>query len=142
MGPRIQRSDRAVLGCKERFFVRVGVPSEHERRSSVTYREQVESELGHPTGTLALRLRFSLMTPMNSDRIFEAAIRASKNLLWQNLQSTNDLPDAATVIRLRELVYSPSIRSAILHSSDTLLAFALRAVEHAVADQSQTDREN
>jgi hypothetical protein len=27
------------------------------------------------------------------------------------------------------------------HSSDTLLAFALRAVEHVVADQSQTDRE-
>jgi hypothetical protein len=81
------------------------------------------------------------MNPMNSDRIFEAAIRASKNLLWQNLQSTNDLPDAATVIRLRELVHSPSIRSALLHSSDTLLAFALRAVEHVVADQSQTDRE-
>src|SRR5215468_5048354 len=69
------------------------------------------------------------MNPMNSDRIFEAAIRASKNLLWQNLQSTNDLPDAATVIRLRELVHSPSIRSALLYSSDTLLAFALRAVE-------------
>ena len=108
---------------------------------SVIYREQVESELGHPTGTLALRVRFSLMNPMNSDRIFEAAIRASKNLLWQNLQSTNDLPDAATVIRLRQLVHSPSIRSALLHSSDTLLAFALRAVEHVVADQSQTDRE-
>jgi len=29
----------------------------------------------------------------------------------------------------------------LLHSSDTLLAFALRAVEHVVADQSQTDRE-
>ena len=55
--------------------------------------------------------------------------------------ATNDLPDAATVIRLRELVHSPSIRSALLHSSDTLLAFALRAVEHLVADQSQTDRE-
>ena len=90
---------------------------------------------------LALRVRFSFMNPMNSDHIFEAAIRASKNLLWQNLQSTNDLPDAATVIRLRELVHSPSIRSALLHSSDKLLAFALRAVEHVVADQSQTDRE-
>ena len=78
---------------------------------------------------------------MNSDRVFEAAIRASKHLLWQNLRSTHDLPDAATVIRLRELIHSPSIQSALLHSSDTMLAFTLRAVEHVVADQSQTDRE-
>ena len=77
---------------------------------------------------------------MNSDRVYEAAIRTAKNLLGQNLQRT-DLPDAATVIRLRELVHSPSIRSALLRSSDTLLAFALRAVEHIVADQSQSDRE-
>jgi hypothetical protein len=77
---------------------------------------------------------------MNSDRVFEAAIRTAKNLLWQNLSPTQ-LSDAATVIRFRELVRSPSIRSALLHSSDTLLAFALRAVEHVVADQSQTDRD-
>ena len=77
---------------------------------------------------------------MNSDRVFEAAIRTAKTLLGQNLQRT-DLTDAATVIRLRELVHSPSLRSALLNSSDTLLAFVLRAVEHVVADQSQTDRE-
>jgi hypothetical protein len=78
----------------------------------------------------ALRARFSIM---NSDRVFEATIRTAKNLLGQNLQPTQ-LPDAATVLLLRELVHSPSIRSALLHSSDTLLAFALRAVEHVVAD--------
>jgi len=77
---------------------------------------------------------------MNSDRVFEAAIRTAKNLLWQNLSPTQ-LSDAATVIRFRELVRSPSIRSALLQSSDTLLAFALRAVVHVVAHQSQTDRE-
>jgi len=77
---------------------------------------------------------------MNTDRLFEAVIRASKKLLWQNLPPTH-LTDAATVIRFRELVHSPSIRSALLHSSDTLLAFALRAVEHIVADQSHSDRE-
>jgi hypothetical protein len=86
---------------------------------------------------LELCAHFSIM---NSDRVFEAAIRTAKNLLGQNLQRT-DLPDAATVIRLRELVHSPSIRSALLHSSDTLLAFAVRTVEHVVADRSQTDRE-
>jgi hypothetical protein len=91
----------------------------------------------HPTGTPPLRMRFSLM---NSDRVFEAAARTAKNLLRQNLQPTQ-LPDAATVLRLRELVHSPSIRSALLHSSDTLLAFALRAVEHIIVDESQSDRE-
>ena len=61
-------------------------------------------------------------------------------MLWQSLPRTH-LTDAAAVIRLRELIHSPSIQSALLHSSDTMLAFALRAVEHVVADQSQTDRE-
>ena len=92
-----------------------------------------ETQLERPRS----RARFSLM---NSDRIFEAAIRTAKNLLWENLSPTQ-FPDAATVIRLRELVHSPSKRSALLHSSDTLLAFTLRAVEHVVADQSQTDRQ-
>ena len=78
---------------------------------------------------------------MNSDRVFEAAIRASKNLLWRNLPPTHNLPDAATVTRVRELVNSPSVQSALQRSSDTFLAFALRAVEHVVADPSQTDRE-
>src|SRR5215831_12662024 len=90
-----------------------------------------------PQWNAALRARFSIMNP---DRVFEAVIRTAKNLLGQNLQPTQ-LPDAATVLRLRELVHSPSIRAALLHSSDTLLVFALRAVEHIVADQSQTDRE-
>ena len=51
------------------------------------------------------------------------------------------LPDGATVARVRELVQSPFIRSALLRSSDTFLAFVLREVEFVVADQSQTDRQ-
>src|ERR1700745_2698553 len=78
---------------------------------------------------------------MNSERVFEAAIRTAKNLLGQNLQPRQNLPDAAAVIRFRELVHSPSIRSALLHSSDTLLAFTVRAIGLVVADRSQTDRE-
>jgi hypothetical protein len=99
--------------------------------------KNIERELSFfETGTPALHA----FSTMNSDRLFEAAIGTAKNLLGQNLQPKH-LPDAATVLRLRELVHSPSIRSALLHSSDTLPAFALRAVEHVVADQSQTDRE-
>jgi hypothetical protein len=78
---------------------------------------------------------------MNSDRVIEAALSTAKNLLWQNLRPTHNLPDAATVTRIRELVHSPSVRSALQSSSDTFPAFALRAVEFAAADQLLTDRQ-
>jgi hypothetical protein len=74
---------------------------------------------------------------MNSDRVFADAIKVAQRLLWH----TYDLPDAMKVVRLRKLVRSPTVQSALRCSSDTLLAFTLRAVELVIADQSQTDRE-
>ena len=44
-------------------------------------------------------------------------------------------------MRFRELVRFQAIRSALDRSSDTLLTFALRAVERVVSDQSWTNRE-
>jgi hypothetical protein len=78
---------------------------------------------------------------MNSDRVIECAIRAAKNLLWQNLPPTHTLPDGATVARVRELVNSPSIQSALQCGSDTFLAFVLREVQFVIADRSLTDRQ-
>jgi hypothetical protein len=80
------------------------------------------------------------MSCLNSDRVIESAIRAAKNLLWRNLPP-NNVPDAATAARVRELVHSPSIQSALHSGSDTFLAFALREVEFVVADRSITDRQ-
>src|SRR5215813_10344548 len=77
---------------------------------------------------------------MNPDRVIESAIKAAQNLL-RNLPPMHNLPDAATVARVRDLVRSPAVQSALERSSDTFLAFALRAVEHVVANQSRTDRE-
>ena len=74
---------------------------------------------------------------MNSDRVIADAIKAAQRLLWH----THDLPDAVKVVRLRKFVRSPAIQSALQRSSDTLLAFTLRAVELVIADQSRTDRE-
>src|SRR6266446_4908523 len=74
---------------------------------------------------------------MNSDREIADAIKAAQRLLWH----TYDLPDAMKVMRLRTFVRSPTVQSAMQRSSDTLLAFTLRAVELAIADQSRTDRE-
>ena len=66
---------------------------------------------------------------MSSDRLIVEAIKMANDLLRQNLPPVHSLTDAATVLRLRELVNSPSIRSALDRSNDTILAFALRAVE-------------
>ena len=74
---------------------------------------------------------------MNSDREIADAIKAAQRLLWH----THDLPDAMKVVRFRKFVRSPTVQSALQRSSDTLLAFTLRAAELVIADQSRTDRE-
>jgi len=78
---------------------------------------------------------------MSSDRVIVDTIKMAQDLLRQNLPPTRQLTDAATVMRFRELIRSQAIRSALERSSDTVLAFALRAVEQAVSDQSRTNRE-
>jgi hypothetical protein len=78
---------------------------------------------------------------MSSDRVIVQAIKVAQDLLRQNLPPTQNLTDAATVMRFRELVRSQAIRSALDRSSDTLLTFALRAVERVISDQSRTNRE-
>jgi len=65
----------------------------------------------------------------------------AQDLLRQNLPPTRHLTDAATVIRFREVIRSQAIRSALERSSDTVLVFALRAVEQVTSDQSRTNRE-
>ena len=78
---------------------------------------------------------------MSSDRVIVDTIKVAQDLLRQNLPPMHSLTDAATVLRLRELVNSPSIRSALDRSSDTILAFALRAVERALCDHSRPHRQ-
>jgi hypothetical protein len=75
---------------------------------------------------------------MSSDRTIVDALMLAHSLVWQNLRSTTD---AATVLRLREFVHSPSVRSALERGSDALPAFALREVARALSDQSQTHGE-
>ena len=76
-----------------------------------------------------------------TDRIIVEALRLAQDLLCQNLPAAQNLSDAAVVMRFRELVRSQAVRSALERSSDTLFAFALRAVELVISDQSRTDRE-
>jgi hypothetical protein len=78
---------------------------------------------------------------MSSDRIIVDAINVAQDLLSKNLSAAQNLSDAAALMRFRELIRSQAVRSALERSSDTLFAFALRAVERVVADQSPTNRE-
>ena len=71
---------------------------------------------------------------MSSDHLIVHALKVAHSLLRQN---PANLTDAATVLQLRELVNSPSVRSALEHGSDTLLAFALREVARVLSDRSQ-----
>jgi hypothetical protein len=99
---------------------------------------EVELTYSHTTGTPEFAGRFSVMS---SDRVIVDVIKMAQRLLWQNLPPTHNLPHAATIIRFRDLVHSPAVQSALERSSDTFLAFTLRAVERVLADQSRTDRE-
>ena len=78
---------------------------------------------------------------MSSDRVIVDTIKMAQDLLRQNLLPTRHLTDAATVMRFRELIRSQAIRLALERSSDTVLAFALRAVGQVISDQSRTNRE-
>ena len=78
---------------------------------------------------------------MSSDRVIVDTIKMAQDLLRQNLLPTRHLTDAATVMRFRELIRSQAIRLALERNSDTVLAFALRAVERVISDQSRTNRE-
>ena len=75
---------------------------------------------------------------MNSDRIIVDALMLAHSLVWQNLRPATD---ATTVLRLRELLHLPSVRSALERGSDSLPTFALREVARVLTDQSQTHGE-
>lgn len=59
----------------------------------------------------------------------------------RGLREKRSTTDAATVLRLPELVHSPSVRSALERGSDSLPTFALRDVARVLTDQSQTHGE-
>ena len=93
------------------------------------------------TTTIGTLLRPVSLRPMSSDRIIVEAIKVAQDFLCQNLHPAQNLTDAATVMRFRELVRLQATRSALERSNDTLFAFALRAVERVISDQTRTNRE-
>jgi hypothetical protein len=92
---------------------------------------------GSPT-TLERRSSGRVVFFMSSDRIIVDALKVAHSLMWQNPCPTTD---AVTVLSLRELVHSPSVRSALERGSDSLPTFALRDVARVLTDESQTHGE-
>jgi hypothetical protein len=75
---------------------------------------------------------------MSSDWIIVEALKLARSLVGQNLRPATD---AATVLRLRELFHSPSVRAALERGSDSLPAFALREIARVLSDQLLTHGE-
>jgi hypothetical protein len=71
---------------------------------------------------------------MSSDEIIVDALKLAHSLVWENQRPTTE---AATLLQLRELLHSPSVRSALERSSDSLPKFALRDVARVLTDHSQ-----
>jgi hypothetical protein len=86
-------------------------------------------------GTPEFWLRCSYMS---SDWIIVDALKLAHNLMGQNLRPTTE---ATTVLRLRELVDAPFLRSALERGSDSLPVFALREIARVLSDQLHTHGE-
>ena len=74
---------------------------------------------------------------MNYQQLIEFILRRSHETLWANLPPQSRLSDAKAVATIRELVASPTARKAIERGSDTLCAFALRALNRIVCEKSR-----
>lgn len=72
---------------------------------------------------------------MDSNRVIEGAIRQAQDILWAAVPPGRSR-DAA-LDDIRGLLWSPGVNSALCSSSDTLVAFALREAQRAVADRSR-----
>jgi hypothetical protein len=75
---------------------------------------------------------------MNYQQLIEFILRRSHETLWANLPPQGRVSDEKAVTAIRELVASPTARKAIERGSDTLCAFALRAVNRIVCEKSRS----
>jgi len=75
---------------------------------------------------------------MNYQQLIEFILRRAHETLWANLPPQSRLSDAKAVATIRELVSSPTARKAIERGSDTLCAFALRALNRIVCGKSRS----
>ena len=71
---------------------------------------------------------------MNYQQLIQHLLRKSHDTLSANLPPQNRLTDARAVEIIRALVSTPTAQKAVELGSDTLCAFALRALNRIVSD--------
>jgi hypothetical protein len=70
--------------------------------------------------------------------VIEVTLRQVHDLLAQNLRGA--IADDEALSRMRGYVSRPSVEDALQRSSDTLFAFALRALRHVASETSESSR--
>jgi hypothetical protein len=76
---------------------------------------------------------------MQNESVIEATLRQVRHILINN-PSSNGIADAEVLSRLRGYIARPSVQDAMQRANDTLILFALRAVNHLLVDQSTSPR--
>ena len=71
---------------------------------------------------------------MDSAIVLENTLRKAQDILWEALSPGTSR--GATIVKLKELLWSPEISTALAASSDNYLAFAVRESRVALADAS------
>ena len=74
---------------------------------------------------------------MQYDLAIKRTLREAQGILWANLPSASNLPDAQAVKSLRTPVRTPQVHEAVERGNDTALCFVLRAVNRILSDEDQ-----
>jgi hypothetical protein len=77
---------------------------------------------------------------MTHDHLIHLLIRQIQGVLWDNLTRARQVPADTAVNAIRALVYAPAAQRALEKGSDTVRAFALRAVSRVLRDDQQPPR--
>jgi hypothetical protein len=76
---------------------------------------------------------------MKHDQVIDFLLRKTGEILRDNLPAR--VPDTTVVRTIRALISTPTAQTALEQGSDTVRAFAVRAMNRVLSDQSRPPRE-
>jgi hypothetical protein len=77
---------------------------------------------------------------MKHDQLIELLARKAQDVLWDAVSPARRVSDDTAVRTIRALISTPAAQTALEKGSDTLRAFALRAVHRILSDETQSPR--
>jgi hypothetical protein len=78
---------------------------------------------------------------MDYEPIIKGALRDAQELLWANLDPTNNLPADKMVEAIDHIIRSSAVQSALSSGTDSALGFYLRAVHLVLMNKSAVDKD-